>query len=373
MKTTYQPKLGGEISRFGLGCMRLPMVKGKPDHEEGIRMIRYALDHGVNYVDTAYMYLGGESEIIVGKALGDGYREKTALATKLPVMMCKSGEDFPRIFREQLDKLRVDCVDNYLLHGLNKNSWKNVCLKYDVLSFMEKQKAAGKIKNICFSFHDDLETFKKIIDFYPFDYVQIQLNYMDVNNQAGMEGLEYAHSKGVRVVVMEPLRGGALANVPSDVKSILDETDSMTPVEWAFRYLIDRPEVDVVLSGSSTMEQLQDSIRIFSEAQAGCMTQSQKDSLARAKAAFDARTAIGCTGCAYCMPCPSGVNIPRIFSVWNDAVRYEHLEGGRRGYAFLTRDGGSADNCVECGACEAACPQHLPIIESLKEAKKALQ
>jgi len=373
MKTTYQEKLGRDTSRFGLGCMRLPTVDGKPDHEEGIRMIRYAIDHGVNYIDTAYMYLGGESEIIVGKALKDGYREKVALATKLPVGMCKCAEDFERIFNEQMEKLQVDYIDNYLLHGINRSSWENICLKYDVISFMEKLKAEGKIKNICFSFHGDLEAFKMIIDAYPFDYAQIQLNYMDVEHQAGIEGLEYAHAKGVRTVIMEPLRGGSLANVPEEIAGILANGEGgYSPVEWAFRFLADRPEVDVVLSGSSTMEQLQDSLRIFDEIEVGCLNQAQKETLAAAKAAFDARTAIGCTGCRYCMPCPQGVNIPGIFSTWNNAAIYGNYADGARRYAQMAEKGEGADQCIGCGACEAACPQELAIIENLKIAAQQL-
>jgi len=373
MKTTFQPKLGGEVSRFGLGCMRLPTVNGKPDHEEGVRMIRYAIDHGVNYVDTAYMYLGGESEVIVGKALKDGYRERTNLATKLPIGMCHDASDFQRIFDEQMSRLQVDCLDNYLLHGINANSWKNVCLKFDVLSFMEKLKAQGKIKNVCFSFHDSLDTFKEVIDAYPFAYAQIQLNYMDVKHQAGLEGLAYAREKGTRTVIMEPLRGGALANVPEEIAAILNSGDEgFSPVEWAFRFLIDNPNVDVVLSGSSSMEQLQDTIRIFSSAEAGCMTDAQREILAKAKAAYDARTAIGCTGCRYCMPCPQGVNIPGIFSTWNNAAIFGNYDNGRRQYERMVSRGEGQDNCVGCGACEAACPQQLSIIESLKTAAEQL-
>lgn len=266
------------VSLFGIGCMRLPTVKkGNEtviDEAEAIKMIRYGIDHGVNYIDTAYMYHGGQSEVVVGKALADGYREKVFLATKSPVWMVKEYDDFERLLNEQLQKLNTDYIDFYLLHALNKERWDFI-KSINVFDFMEKARASGKIKYICFSFHDNYDAFIDIIDSYDWDMCQIQLNIMDMHEQATVKGLKHAGSKGIPVVIMEPLKGGKLAiSATPEIEAIWSKADvKRTPIEWAFRWLYNFPEIAVILSGVSNMEQLKDNIRIFSDAKANCMTE----------------------------------------------------------------------------------------------------
>jgi len=369
-------KLGFDVSAFGLGCMRFPL-KEQPDgsrdysqidEEEAIRMIRYAVDHGVNYLDTAYPYHGGNSERVVGKALKDGYREKVKLATKCPVWMVNGPDDFEKLLDEQLGKLEVDYVDFYLLHALNKESWKKV-LEYDGLSFLDRAKQSGKIKYAAFSFHDELPVFKEIIDSYPWDMCQIQLNILDDEYQAGVEGLRYAHSKGISVVIMEPLKGGKLAqHVPNDIQAAWDKAPvKRSPQEWAFRWLANFPEVTVILSGSSTMDQLKDSIQIFETAAPNSLTEEELSIIQEVKNLYKSKIKVDCTACNYCMPCPSGLNIPRKFQLYNDSAMYEVFEEYANHYQRFIQEGKDASHCVECGQCEAACPQSLPIIEKLKE------
>jgi len=370
--------LGFEVSTFGMGCMRLPVIMSedgqkKVDEKEAIRMIRYAIDHGVNYIDTAYPYHGGESELIVAKALKDGYREKTKLATKLPVWLVNSYEDFDKLLNEQLSKLEVESIDFYLLHALNKERWEAM-KKLNALDFLNKAIKSGKIKYAGFSFHDDLQTFKEIIDAYPWNMCQIQLNILDENYQAGVEGLVYANKKGVPVVIMEPLKGGKLAHqVPSDIKALWDSAETKrSPVEWAFRWLYNFPEVNVILSGVSTMEQLQDNLEIFQDARPNSMTEEEQRLVHRVKELYNSKIKVGCTGCNYCMPCPSGVSIPQIFSIYNEASIYDSFAAASEQYRKLIAEGKDASQCVECGQCESACPQGIEVIEKLKEAHAAL-
>jgi predicted aldo/keto reductase-like oxidoreductase len=373
-------KLGFECSTFGVGCMRLPL-QVNPDgttsseninEQEAIRMIRHAIDNGVNYIDTAYGYHGGNSERLVGKALKDGYREKVKLATKLPVWLAKSYEDFDRLLNEQLEKLQTDHVDFYLLHALHKESWEKV-RDMGVLGFLDKAVEDGRIKHAGFSFHDELPVFKDIIDSYDWKMCQIQLNILDENYQAGVEGLKYAGSKGIPVVIMEPLRGGKLANVSQDIKDIWNESETKrTPVEWAFRWLYNFPEVAVILSGVSTMEQLEDNLRIFDSAAPNCMTEQEMSLVKKVKAVYDSKIKVGCTGCEYCLPCPNGVSIPHIFSLYNEASMFGGEEGYQKRYSRLVTEDKDASKCIECGNCESACPQNLEIIEKLKEANEAL-
>jgi len=373
--------LGIEVSVFGVGCMRLP-VKENPDgskdysaidEQEAIKMIRYAIDHGVNYIDTAYGYHGGNSEIIVGKALKDGYREKVNVATKLPLWHANSYEDFERLLDEQLSKLQIDTVDFYLLHALSKNSWEKA-RDLKVLDFLDKAVAAGKIKYPGFSFHDELDVFKEIIDSYDWKMCQIQLNILDEHYQAGVEGLKYAGSKGIPVVIMEPLKGGKLAsNVPNDVQAMWNTAKiKRSPVEWAFRWLYNFPEVTVILSGVSTMEQLKENLEIFDKAEANSMTDEELEIVAKVKELYMSKIKVNCTRCNYCMPCPNGVLIPRIFGLYNDSAMYETVEEYSKQYRNLIDKGEDASKCVECGNCESACPQNIEIIEKLKEAHEAL-
>ena len=368
-----------ECSAFGVGTMHLP-VRQNPDgtknyenisEAEAIRMIRYAIDHGVNYIDTAYGYHGGNSERLLAKALKDGYRERVKLATKLPVWLTDTYEDFDRLLNEQLEKLETDYVDFYLLHSLGKERWEAV-RDMGVLDFLDKAAESGRIRYPGFSFHDELPVFKDIIDSYDWKMCQIQLNILDDRIQAGVEGLKYAGSKGIPVVIMEPLKGGRLASVTSDIAGIWDRAETKrTPVEWAFRWLTRFPEIAVILSGVSTMEQLQDNLRIFGEI-TDDMTQEELDLVAKVRAAYNSRIRVGCTGCEYCMPCPNRVAIPEIFRLTNESSLFGNTEECRAQYQNLVKDGRDASQCVECANCESACPQSIRIIEELKEAEKVL-
>lgn len=373
--------LGFEVSIFGLGCMRLPLEvqpdgttdPAKIDEQEAIKMIRYAIDNGVNYLDTAYPYHGGNSERLLAKALKDGYREKVKIATKLPVWLAESYEDFEKLLDEQLAKLEVEYIDFYLLHALSKDRWDKI-KELGVLDFLDQAVAAGKVKYPGFSFHDELPVFKEIIDSYDWKMCQIQLNILDQDYQAGVEGMRYAASKGIPVVIMEPLRGGRLAhNVPEDVKALWDQAETKrSPVEWAFRWLYNFPEITVILSGVSTMEQLKDNLEIFSKSAPNSMDEKELELVRKVKELYDSKIKVGCTGCNYCVPCPSGVEIPRIFSIYNDYSIFGGAKEFKEMYKGLMNEGKDASSCVECGQCESECPQHISIIDKLKEAHEVL-
>lgn len=372
-------RCGFEVSALGFGCMRLPCVGGDQSQireDEAVRMVRYAIDEGVNYVDTAYAYHRGNSERFVGRALADGYRDRVKLATKLPVWLCKSCDDFDRLLGEQLERLATDHVDCYLLHSLDNKSWSKV-RDMGVLDFLAKQLELGRIRYAGFSFHDSYEAFTGIVDAFDWDFCQIMLNYVDVEYQAGLAGLRYAASHGLAVVVMEPLRGGKLAaNLPDEVVAALgagsDGGEGRSPAEWALRWVWNLPEVSVALSGMSSMEQVVDNIRIASDAAPGALTERQLAMLARAREAYMARTRVACTECGYCQPCPQGVLIPDVFGLYNEAGVFNAWEGSRRMYGGIVKASRDASKCAECGQCEAACPQQLKVIELLKEAHAAL-
>lgn len=371
-------KLGIEVSAFGVGAMRFPMTKNEAgedvvDESISTPVIRHAIDGGVNYIDTAYVYSGKRNEEAVGHALRDGYREKVYLATKLPTWMCETREDMDKYLDEQLANLETNCIDFYLVHSLRKDNWEKV-LSLGVIDFLDKAKASGKIKYACFSFHDNYDTFVSILDAYDWDMCQIQFNYMDVNNQATIKGLEYAGSKGIPVVIMEGLLGGKLAVAPDNVQALYDAFPiKRSPVEWAFRWICDHPEVGCVLSGVSDMAQCDDNLAIFSRCESGIMTDEEKDLIDRVRDAYNSRTKIGCTNCKYCMPCPNGVDIPGTFGIWNSRFLYGLELSGNERYAKYISEGKDASKCIECGACEGVCPQHLGIIEKLKEADKEMR
>ncbi|MDI9482766.1 MAG: aldo/keto reductase [Bacillota bacterium] len=366
-------KFDKPVSLFGIGCMRFPMIQtgdgAVVDEEQSIQMIRYGIDHGVNYIDTAYPYHNGESELIVAKALKNGYRDRTYLATKLPVWLVEKYDDMERFLDIQLNKLETDCIDFYLLHALNKSRWDSL-MELKVLDFMEKAKANGKIKYICFSFHDNNKTFKEIINAYDWDMCQIQMNIMDMDEQATVEGLKYAGDKNIPVVIMEPLKGGKLANrVPDEIGQIYGQSRiKRTPVEWAFRWLYNFPQVAVILSGVSSMEQLKDNLRIFNDAKANCMDEEELALIEQVRQAYLKGIKIPCTGCEYCLPCPQRVSIPRIFDLVNSAFMYMSEKDSKNNYQrFIVNDGNDASKCVECGQCENVCPQNIPIMQKLKE------
>ncbi|AEF16245.1 NADP-dependent oxidoreductase domain protein [Thermoanaerobacterium xylanolyticum LX-11] len=364
---------GVKVSALGFGAMRLPTIGGdnsKIDEEEAIKMIRYAIDNGVNYVDTAYPYHNGQSEIVVGKALKDGYREKTYLATKLPSWLVNEKEDMDKYLNEQLKKLDVDYIDFYLLHALDKERWEKY-KRLDVFSWMEKVKKEGKVKFIGFSFHDEYNVFKGIIDDYDkWDFCQIQYNYMDINNQAGLKGLKYAASKGLAVIVMEPIRGGKLAGDPPEAIKELWNSASVkrTPAEWALQWVWNHPEVSLVLSGMSTMEQVKQNIESASRSKANGLTENEVKLVDKVRETYERLSPVGCTACNYCMPCPNGVNIPKNFAVYNEAHMYNNYDEALRNYNNLNE--GKASSCIECGECETKCPQHLTIIDYLKDVRR---
>jgi predicted aldo/keto reductase-like oxidoreductase len=369
MKYRKFGKTGFNASALGFGCMRLPVVNdgtNRIDEPEAIKMLRYAIDNGVNYIDTAYPYHHGNSEIFVGKALKDGYREKVKLATKLPVWLVKEYPDFNKYLDEQLKRLDTEYIDLYLLHALDKGRWDKL-LKLDVFKAMDEYKKSGKVKYMGFSFHDDVDTFKKIVDSYDWDFCQIQLNYMDENTQAGMEGLKYAASKGLAVVIMEPIRGGKLAQKPADcIQELWDSAKiKRTPAEWALRWVWNHPEVSVVLSGMSTMEQVVENLRIADEAEPGSLSAEEVALVEKVRDTYNSLSKVACTSCGYCMPCPSGVDIPWNFSFYNEYFMYGgSLEEKKKHFNSMA---GNAVKCIECGKCEKSCPQKLTIRQYLKD------
>ena len=362
---------GVEVSALGFGCMRLPVVSrdGKDviDEERAIAMIRHAIDEGVNYIDTAYPYHEGQSEYLVGKALKDGYREKVYLATKCPVWLLKKPEDFDRYLDEQLSKLGVESIDFYLLHALSRDRFEEIVKKFDLTARMEQAKAAGKIRHIGFSFHDDLDTFKEIVDYYPWDFCQIQYNYVDIEHQAGTAGLEYAAQKGLGVVIMEPLRGGKLAVPAPHLAEVFPKKKK--PVEWALDFLWNRPEVSVVLSGMSTEEQVEENLEYASRSHAGMLKEEDQEMYLKAREIFNTMALVKCTRCEYCMPCPSGINIPVIFSIYNKVA----TDGKNAAKELYNAQETKADACIRCRKCEKVCPQHIGVSSVMLEIKEEFQ
>jgi len=362
-------KTGEKISLLGFGAMRLPYKScGCVDENESINMIRSAIEGGVNYVDTAYMYHDGDSEIIVGKALKGGYRDKVFLADKLPLWSVGDEAGQQRIFDEQFKRLEVELIDMYLLHSLTAPVWK-LAGKFNSLDFLDKKKAEGRIKHIGFSFHDNITLFKTIIDSYPWDFCQIQLNYMDANFQAGVEGLKYAAEKGVAVIVMEPLKGGLLTDtLPDRIKKIWDEAETKrTPAEWALRWAANFPEVLTILSGMSSMEQLEENIKILSRALPGGMSEKELDIVNRVSGAYNELIQYPCTSCGYCLPCTKKINIPDMMNYYNEWFIFDQNYRTKAVYRGNVPEGRAAKDCTECKACEERCPQHLAISELMKK------
>lgn len=371
-------KLDWQASALGFGCMRLPTVDEKPlsgniNENESIRMIRYAIDRGVNYVDTAYPYHDKNSEIVTGKALKDGYREKIKLATKSPVWGIKKAEDFDKYLNRQLEKLQTDHIDFYLFHGLDKKRWDDVVLKLNLLERAELALREGKIGHIGFSFHDRYESFKEIIDGYDgWTFCQIQYNYMDTEHQAGTKGLQYAAAKGLAVVIMEPLLGGRLANPPGTVLDVFEGCGENTPADWALQWVWNQPEVSLLLSGMSTMRQVEENIRSANRSGIGSLGAEELNLIQRAQEKYREKTLIPCTKCGYCFPCPNGVNITRNFKLFNDGFVYGDIETCRHIYANFMAAADRAGSCIQCKICEEKCPQKIRISEWMPKAHAVL-
>jgi hypothetical protein len=365
-------KLDWEASALGFGAMRLPYLggdTGRIDELLSIRMIRHAIDHGINYVDSAYGYHKGNSEVVVGKALRDGYRERVKLATKMPTWLVNSAADMDKCLDQQLGKLQTDHIDFYLLHGLNKDRWPKV-RDLGVFEWAEKVKKEGKIRHLGFSFHDDYQLFHKVLeDSDHFTLCQIQYNYMDTEYQAGTKGLKEAAAKGLAVVVMEPIKGGKLAvTPPPQVQSIWDEAKvKRKPAEWALRWVWNHPEVSVVLSGMSEMYHVEENLVYADRSGPNAMEPWELKLISRVKEAYGQLGFVGCTACRYCMPCPQGVEIPDILGLFNEYHMSGQSDGVKKKYLEKIRPEGRADKCIACGRCEEQCPQHLPIRRLMAE------
>ena len=377
-----------EVSALSMGCMRLPMMvndKGESvvDREQAYEMIRYAADNGINHFDSAYGYHSRTSEEVLGEALEGGRREKVRIATKQPFRTMQdlsSGggatihENARRNLENTLKKLRTSYIDLYLIHGIGGGNWEDV-KSNKIIDLYEKFRAEGLIKGIAFSFHGNFETFKDVIEFYDWDMCQVQQNFMDVARECTEEGIRIAGKKDIAIVVMEPLRGGSLATPPDHVKAIYDEYPvKRTGIEWAFRHVINYPEVSSALSGMSTLEQVKQNLEIFAKPDmvANCLSQEEKDIIARVKAAYESVKGVPCTACNYCMPCPQGVQIPSIFGRYNDGNMFGNFNAPKRGYMFITNQKGDASFCTECGECEKKCPQDVKIIKELKTVHEVL-
>ncbi|MHC4686944.1 MAG: aldo/keto reductase [Planctomycetota bacterium] len=361
-----------EVSVLGFGAMRLPIIGKDPyhvDESEAIKMIRHAIDHGVNYIDTAYTYHEKHGEIVVGKALQNGYREKVKLATKLPSWLVETPDDFDRFLDEQLEKLQTDHIDFYLLHTLNETYWPRL-RDWEVLNWAEGAIADGRIQYLGFSFHDDFEVFKDIVDAYDrWTFCQIQYNFMDIEYQAGTKGLQYAAHKGLAVVIMEPLRGGQLTNkMPKSVTELWENaTVSRTPADWALQWIWNHSEVSVILSGMSTMQHVIENLDNAERSGAGMLSEEELIIIDKVREEYRRLVPVPCTNCKYCMPCPNGVEIAAILEYYNDAIIYDNPAAPRFLYRNLSKDK-QANNCVECFECVEKCPQGIPISEHLKEA-----
>ncbi|MFA9424141.1 MAG: aldo/keto reductase [Sedimentibacter sp.] len=378
MNTKVNTKNGDELSILGFGCMRLPTKGGNIDEDRAIAMIRKAVEQGVNYFDTAYIYHGGKSESLLGKALLDGYRDRVKIATKLPPYMAKTLDNAKKVMSTQLTRLQTNCIDYYLLHMLTDKAMFDKMVSLGVMDWLEEEKKNKTIKNIGFSFHGSKLDFELIVKAYPWDFCQIQYNYLDENNQATKSGLLLAESLGIPVIVMEPLRGGKLVNnLPkSVVKAFQSYDEKRSPAEWGLKWIWNHKQVNVVLSGMNNEEQVEQNIQYAADATADSLTEEELNVFEQVKAIIKEKTKVPCTACGYCMPCPHGVDIPGCFSNYNDKYLLED-KMQRFKYAqtlgALSVRPAYASQCVECGLCEQHCPQNIEIRKELKIVKKEME
>lgn len=363
-------KLNEQVSRLGFGCMRLPtQADGKIDRGHTARMFDYAIQNGINYFDTAFMYHNGESEVVVGETLAKYDRSLYYVTTKLPVMMIRDMAKAKECYATQKDRLKLDKIDHYLLHGLNAGSWKTV-KELGLIDYMFDLKAKGEIGAVGFSFHDEYALFEEIINSAPWDLCQIQYNYLDENVQAGTKGYELCKEKEIPMVIMEPIRGGALAKLTDDLE---EQFKALAPdrsmASWALRWVKDHDNCKVTLSGMSDFDQVVDNVNTFSDPTP--LTQAELAAIANTVKVMEERVGNGCTGCRYCMPCPNGVDIPAVFRNWNTYYKFRNFSMVERGWNHLSEDSKPA-SCIECGQCEEQCPQHLDIRNDLKKAAEQL-
>ncbi len=360
-----------QVHPLGFGCMRFPCI-GEGNHNvdrpAAYRLLHEFLDLGGTYFDTAYVYHGGNSETVLGEALKQvGRRSDVVVATKFPFRDGTTAADFDRVLGESLHRLQTDYVDFYLLHGTGRSNFDKASAE-GYFTWIDKQVQAGKVRYPSCSFHDNAEAFRYVMDAYPFRMTQVQMSILDTNEQATLPGMLWAAHKGVGIVVMEPLRGGALAgNLPDNVQAVYDRTGlGRSAADWAFRYLLNMPEVNVILSGMNTHEQLHENMGIFSGADAGCLTAQEQQVIQDVREAYQSRIRVPCTACRYCMPCPQGVEIPGIFQGANRAAMFNTQARFAERYERLTAEGKAYPACVRCGSCEAACPQHIKVPDELE-------
>lgn len=385
MQYRKMPKFDDKISALGYGCMRFPSNGGRGltasiDKEKALGQIRYAIDNGVNYLDTAYPYHRGTSESFLGDyVLKDGYRQKVQVATKLPCFIINKKEKIEEIFEKQLSKLKLDYIDFYLLHSLDGSSWKKM-LSFGIIDFMDKIKREGKVRRMGFSFHGTREAFIEIVDGYDWDFAQVQYNIIDENFQAGITGIEYAAGKGLGIIVMEPLRGGALVGkIPKEVKALYDAAPiKRSPADWALRWIYNNPAVTTVLSGMNDYEHIKENIKIASQALPESLTKEELSIIDSVRDKYLELMAVGCTGCGYCLPCPAGINIPGTFNRLNDYHMFGKLHAKiyHMAYTGIMTDDGKphwTSSCTDCGKCEKACPQHIEIRREFKHVRKHLE
>ncbi|MCK5793443.1 MAG: aldo/keto reductase [Anaerolineales bacterium] len=374
--------LDWEVSALGFGAMRLPSRRFSlmgVDFEESQRIIRYGIDRGINYIDTAWPYHLGESEKILGEILKDGYREKVKLVTKLPMLLVRRTEDFERFLNQQMERLQTDFLDIYLFHSMNAGAFEKM-KRLGLIDKMEEAQRQGRIGQIGFSFHDTQPVFREIIDYYDWDMTQIQYNYMDTAIQATTDGLEYAHSKGIAVVVMEPVKGGTLANPPTEAVEVMDSSSvQRTPVDWALQFIWNKPEVATVLSGMSNMQQVVENCDSAERSGINTLSGEENQVIDRLAGIYRKNILVPCTACEYCMPCPHGVNIPQNFAILNNvSLESGSLRRWRLGRSYKKLVGnpdivdkknpnGNALICTECGVCVEKCPQEINIPVELEK------
>ncbi|MBQ7386433.1 MAG: aldo/keto reductase [Ruminococcus sp.] len=369
-------KYGNELSVLGFGCMRFQTKMGKIDYNEAEKEVMYAIENGVNYFDTAYIYPG--SEALIGEIFEKNkVRDKVKIATKLPHYLVKNRESLDKIFNEELKRLRTDYIDYYFMHMLTDIDAWNRMIDLGILEWIEEKKKSGKIRQVGFSYHGNSDMFIRLLDAYDWEFCMIQYNYMDEHSQAGRRGLEYAHKKGLPVMIMEPLRGGRLVNkLPEEAVKIFKNSEKQyTPAQWAFKWLWNQPEVTVVLSGMNTMEMVEDNIHTASTTTVGELTDKDEAMLKNVLKSINSKMKVGCTGCGYCMPCPKNVDIPGAFAHYNQKYSQGWFPAMKEHVmcTALRKTPTSISNCIGCGKCEQHCPQNIPIREKLKEAEKELE